>query len=110
MGKKTTFATAVLFAMGTMGTSMASQIPSNSSKLDLPLPDTFEYAAASNSIEKGNIVVAAVKKKATKKKIRVRNPAGKYVGIPSNATGFALSVEFVVFIVGGYNSWVHKLT
>jgi hypothetical protein len=66
MGKKTTLTTAVLFAMGSMGTCMASQLPSESNILDLLLPNTFEYAAAS-SINEDKIIVAAAKKKKAKK-------------------------------------------
>jgi hypothetical protein len=68
MAKKTAFTAAVLLAMGTAGTCMASQTPSESIVLDIPQPGTFEYAVASNSIDEDNIVLAAAKKKKTTKK------------------------------------------
>lgn len=70
MGKKTTLTTAVLFAMGTMGTCMANQLPSETSVMDIPAPGTFEYVAASNSLNEEKIVLAAAKKKTTKKKVK----------------------------------------
>ena len=76
MGKKTTLTTAVLFAMGSMGTCMASQLPSDSNILNLPLPDTPEYVAASNS-QNDEIVIVA--KKVAKKKAVKKRPAKKKV-------------------------------
>jgi hypothetical protein len=63
--------------MGTAGTCMANQIPSESIVLDIPQPDTFEYAVASSSIDEDNIVLAAVKKKAAKKKTAKKKKAVK---------------------------------
>ena len=77
MGKKTTLATAVLFAIGSMGTCMASQLPSDSNILNLPLPDTPEYVAASNAQTDEIVLVAARKKVAKKKKKVTRKKAVK---------------------------------
>jgi hypothetical protein len=77
MAKKTAFTAAVLLAMGTAGTCMANQTPSESIVLDIPQPGTFEYAVASNSIAEDNIVLAAAKKKKTAKKKRPKKKAAK---------------------------------
>lgn len=68
MGKRTTLATAVLFAMATTGTCMASQLPSDSGMLNIPQSSKSEYKATSNSINEGKIVLVA-KKKDKKKKV-----------------------------------------
>ena len=60
MGKKTTLTTAVLFAMGSMGTGMASQLPSDSNILNLPLSDTSEYMAASDAKHVDKIIILAI--------------------------------------------------
>ena len=77
MGKKTTLATAVLFAMGSMGTCMASQLPSDSNILNLPMPDTPEYVAASNAQTDEIVLVATAKKKVAKKKATKKKVAKK---------------------------------
>ena len=77
MGKKTTLATAVIFAMGSIGTCMASQLSSDSNILNLPLPDTLEYVAASNVQTDEITIVAAAKKKVVKKKKAVKKKAVK---------------------------------
>ena len=77
MAKKTAFTAAIILAMGTAGTCMANQIPSESIVLDIPQPGTFEYAVASNSIDEDNIVLAAKKKKARKKKPTKKKAAKK---------------------------------
>ena len=80
MGKRTTLATAVLFAMATTGTCMASQLPSDSGMLNIPQPSTSEYKATSNSINEGEIVLVAKKakkKKAEKKKKRKKDKVKK---------------------------------
>ena len=59
MGKKTSAVTAVLFAMGSLGTCVASQLPDDSNIPNLPLAGISEYVAvSSSSIADNNILVA----------------------------------------------------